>query len=50
MKQREFSLLTNETDGLKFEGLSLVLLVFGLFFFLFIVSKASRLKFVEDEQ
>lgn len=29
VKQREFSLLTSETDGLKFDRLSLVLLVFG---------------------
>lgn len=31
VKQREFSLSTSETDGLKFDRLSLILLVFGDF-------------------
>lgn len=42
VKLREFSLLTSETDGLKFHRLSIVLLVFGwLSLFLFIEHKAG---------
>lgn len=45
VKLREFSLLTSETDGLKFHGLSIVLLVFGwLSRTLFIEHKASSTK------
>lgn len=42
VKLREFSLLTSETDGLQFLGLSIVLLVFGwLSLFLFIEHKEA---------